>query len=323
VLLERKFGDKFIVVPYNKKLCVTVIGLAREEQAYFPLSATLAQEEGEDTNNKWMDLKKRVIHAAEIIVKQQKEIDFLKESDAKELAEALTSVSAAVSIETVTTTTIVSQKSTSSVVTVVAVATNPLMAGHIFREALISLRCKKLPIHDSIKKIASHIAHEFTMNFRVKDTISFAPFNGGKRQERTRAVKTKGGVSPRSVQRYTQRASGVVDNSLGYANLTVSDEVFKRVASNVGQILVKYKHGRQLIVTSPEDQLLLQHTGMMSGRQMLMFNRILVGLTGISIHSTSTMLPALQDKQMPEYTISMVKLLVNKTMQPRRVFRVA
>jgi hypothetical protein len=33
VLLERKFGDKFIVVPYTKKLFVTVIGLAREEQS--------------------------------------------------------------------------------------------------------------------------------------------------------------------------------------------------------------------------------------------------------------------------------------------------
>jgi hypothetical protein len=30
VLLERKFGDKFSVVPYNKKLFVTVIVLARE-----------------------------------------------------------------------------------------------------------------------------------------------------------------------------------------------------------------------------------------------------------------------------------------------------
>jgi hypothetical protein len=106
-------------------------------------------------------------------------------------------------------------------------------------------------------------------------------------------------------------------------NLAVRDEVFKRVASNVGPSLVKYKHGRQLIVTSPEDQLLLKQTGMMSGRQMLMFNSILVGLTGISIHSTSTTLAALQDKQMSDYTIAMVKLLVNKIMQPIRVFRVA
>jgi hypothetical protein len=125
------------------------------------------------------------------------------------------------------------------------------------------------------------------------------------------------------VQRYTQRASGFVENYLGDANLTAPDEVLKRVASNVGPSLVKYKHERQLIVTSPENQLLLQHTVIMCGRQTLMFNRILVGLAGISIHSTSTMLVALQDKQMPDYTITIVKLLVNKTMQPRRVFRVA
>jgi hypothetical protein len=65
------------------------------------------------------------------------------------------------------------------------------------------------------------------MNFRVKDIISFAPFNGGKWQEWTRAVKTKGGSSPRSVQRYAQRASGFVDNSLGDANIAVREEVFK------------------------------------------------------------------------------------------------
>jgi hypothetical protein len=102
------------------------------------------------------------------------------------------------------------------------------------------------------------------------------------------------------VQRFAQRTSGFVDNSLGDANLAVRNEVFKLVVSNVGPSLVKYKHGRQLIVTSPEDQLLLQQTGMVSGRQMLMCNHILVGLTGISIQSTSTTLAALQDKQMPD-----------------------
>jgi hypothetical protein len=76
----------------------------------------------------------------------------LKEADAKELAEALKAASAAVSIETVTTTTTLSQQSTSSVGTVVAAATTPLMAGQIFRDFLISTRCKKLPINDSIKK---------------------------------------------------------------------------------------------------------------------------------------------------------------------------
>jgi hypothetical protein len=95
----------------------------------------------------------------------------------------------------------------------------------------------------TVLKIASHIAHEYTIFFWLKDTISFAPFNGGKRQEWTRAIKTRGGVSPRSLQRYTQRASGFVENSLGDENLTVRDEVFKRVESNVGPSFVKYKHG--------------------------------------------------------------------------------
>jgi hypothetical protein len=125
------------------------------------------------------------------------------------------------------------------------------------------------------------------------------------------------------MQRYRERACGIVDTSLGDANVTVRDEVLKRAASNVGPNILKYKHGHQLIVTSPEDQNLLQHTGMMSGRQMLMFNRILVGLPGISIHITSTTLDALQNKKLLGYTINMVKLLVNKTMQPRRVFSFA
>jgi hypothetical protein len=102
-----------------------------------------------------------------------------------------------------------------------------------------------------------------------------------------------GGVSPRSVQRYTQCASGLVDTSLCDANVTVRDEVLKRVASNVGPSLVKYKHGRQLIITSPEDQILLQQNRMMSGRKMLMFNCIIVGLAASSIHRTSTTLAAL------------------------------
>jgi hypothetical protein len=92
---------------------------------------------------------------------------------------------------------------------------------------------------------------------------------------------------------------------LGGDNVTVREEVLKGVASNVGPSLVKYKHGHQLIVTSPEDQISLQKTGMISGRQMLMFNHIIVSLTGISIHSTSTTLTALQDTQMPDYKAQM------------------
>jgi hypothetical protein len=76
VSLERKCGDKFIVVPYNKNLFVTVIGLAREEQADFPLPVTLVRDQGEDKNNKLMDLMKSVVSAADITFMQQKAIDF-------------------------------------------------------------------------------------------------------------------------------------------------------------------------------------------------------------------------------------------------------
>jgi hypothetical protein len=84
VLLERKFGDKFIVVPYNKKLFVIVIGLACEEQENCPQPATLVRDQGEDKNKKWMDLKKSVVRAAEITVVHEKAIDFMKEAAAKE-----------------------------------------------------------------------------------------------------------------------------------------------------------------------------------------------------------------------------------------------
>jgi hypothetical protein len=84
LLLERKFGDKFSFVPYNKKLCVTVIGLVREDQASCPLPMTLVRDQGEDKNKKCMDSKKSVVREAEITIMQQKAIDFLKEAAAKE-----------------------------------------------------------------------------------------------------------------------------------------------------------------------------------------------------------------------------------------------
>jgi hypothetical protein len=113
VLLERKFGDKFIVVPYNNKLFVTVIGLAREEQAHCSLPEMLVRDQVEDKNKKWMDLKKSVVRAAHITVMQEKAIDFLKEAAVKERSKALKAASAAVSIEKVTMMTTVSQQSTS------------------------------------------------------------------------------------------------------------------------------------------------------------------------------------------------------------------
>jgi hypothetical protein len=110
VLMERKFGDKFSVLPNNKKLFVTVTGLAREEQANCPLPTTLVRYQGEDKNKKWMDLKKIVVRAAKITVIKHKAINFLKEAAAKERAEALKAIIDTVSIETVTAMTTVSQQ---------------------------------------------------------------------------------------------------------------------------------------------------------------------------------------------------------------------
>jgi hypothetical protein len=96
-----------------------------------------------------------------------------------------------------------SQKLPSSAVMVIVAATTSLMAGQIFLDFLISTRRENIPIHESIKTIASHISHEYTMNFWVKYTISVVPFNGGKWKEWTRAIKANDGLSPRPVQRYT------------------------------------------------------------------------------------------------------------------------
>jgi hypothetical protein len=130
-------------------------------------------------------------------------------------------------LTTVATPSMHSQESTSSVVTVVVAAATSLMVGQIFRDFLISTRSKKIHIHESMKKVASHITHEYRMIFRVKDTISLVSFNGGTRHEWTRASKTNEGISPRYVQCYTQRASDLVHTTLGGANVNVRNEVLK------------------------------------------------------------------------------------------------
>jgi hypothetical protein len=68
--------NKLSVLTYSKKLFVTVIGLARKDQADCPLPVTLVRDQGGDKNKKWMDLKKNVVRAAEITAMQQKAIDF-------------------------------------------------------------------------------------------------------------------------------------------------------------------------------------------------------------------------------------------------------
>jgi hypothetical protein len=103
VLLEKRFGDKYSAVPYNKKLYVTVIGLSCEEQTDCPLPTIPVTDHGEENNKKWMDLKKSLVRAAAItLMMQEKEIIFLKEPADKQRSEALKVVSAPVSITTAT-----------------------------------------------------------------------------------------------------------------------------------------------------------------------------------------------------------------------------
>jgi hypothetical protein len=77
------------------------------------------------------------------------------------------------------------------------------------------------------------------MHFRVKDSVALVPFPGGKTQIWTCAIQTKGGISPRSVQRYTWKACDRVRNTVDGSKLLVRDEVLKRMALDIGPSLVK------------------------------------------------------------------------------------
>jgi hypothetical protein len=84
-----------------------------------------------------------------------------------------------------------------------------LLAGQVFPDFLFTSLLQKTPIHDKLKKLGGHIAHEFTMMFHVEDSVTIVPWKGGPRQRWTLTIQTNGGISPRSVQRYTRRASDI------------------------------------------------------------------------------------------------------------------
>ena len=86
------------------------------------------------------------------------------------------------------------------------------------------------------------------------------------------------------------------------------------------QPLITYMKGRPLLVADPEQQLLLQQTGGMSNWQMNALNRVLLQLTGFSIHSSKNTLMALTDGKMPDYVVETQKLIVNGFPQDWRVF---
>jgi hypothetical protein len=81
-------------------------------------------------------------------------------------------------------------------------------------------------------------------------------------------------------------------------------------------------HGRPLLIPSAADQMMLQQAGGMSDQQMLAVNQLMIKLTGFSIHSKKNTLSALVSDKMCDYGIFKMKLLVNGTLQERRVFHV-
>jgi hypothetical protein len=97
--------------------------------------------------------------------------------------------------------------------------------------------------------------------------------------------------------------------------------VGKYVASSIeGAKLVQYKYGPHLLVENEYDQMLLQHIGLMSDQQFAAFNRILLELPGMSLHSSKTILSALQEGRIPAYTVTMLGIMFNQRQQKQRVY---
>jgi hypothetical protein len=77
-LIENQFGDEFLVLVYTNKRFVTVVCFAREEQAEFPLAATIVHEKNcDEKNKKWTELKKSITSAAKKTLIQEKALSFL------------------------------------------------------------------------------------------------------------------------------------------------------------------------------------------------------------------------------------------------------
>jgi hypothetical protein len=60
-----------------------------------------------------------------------------------------------------------------------SVANDPFLAGQVFRDYLHLSRKQNNPIPDKLRKLGSHIAHEFFQIFRVNDVIATLSWKGG------------------------------------------------------------------------------------------------------------------------------------------------
>jgi hypothetical protein len=92
------------------------------------------------------------------------------------------------------------------------------------------------------------------------------------------------------------------------------------IHSKVASVVACERIFTHVKIKSAEDQLLLQQTGGMTDRQMLAVNKLLIRLSGFSIHSRKNTLAALTDGKLCDCTIDSVKLSVNGVMQERYIF---
>jgi hypothetical protein len=169
---------------------------------------------------------------------------------------------------------------------------------------------------EDVGRFTSHVVHEsLAFKKEKEDTVVVTSWCGGPDFLWKRLVKSKGGGSITAAEHSTLclKPSNIF--------IHIQQEVGKRVASSVeGAPIVSFKCGHHLIIENEADQMLLQETGLMSERQFADFNCILVDLTGMSIHTSKTVLSSLQDGKTPDHTITMTSLIVNHTLQDRHVF---
>jgi hypothetical protein len=121
------------------------------------------------------------------------------------------------------------------------------------------------------------------------------------------------------VERATRRARLVIFHSTRGRPDYIQAAIEKRIGTEFSPIL-RHQGGRFLVVPDKEDQMMLQQTGNMSQRRMIAFNKLLIKLTSISIHSSKNMLTALTERMLPDYIVESATLTNNTLPQQRKVF---
>jgi hypothetical protein len=141
-------------------------------------------------------------------------------------------------------------------------------------------------------------------------------------QKWVRVIKPRLGCSDRTTRRVAKTATTFAGKLTEGRASFVSKEINSKIANHLSsEHLVTHVRGRPLLIPSATDQMMLQQAGGMSDRQMLAVNQLMIKLTGFAIHSKKNTLTALVEGDMCDYRIFKENVLVNGTLQERRVFR--